>query len=52
MTPTTDVDDPPELPKEVVSAWATVLIDLHERDQREQSANTPPVTEDPSCPAT
>ena len=34
--PIPDVADEPKLPEEVVSAWASVLLDIYEQDHRQK----------------
>lgn len=52
--PTPDVADEPKLPEEVVSAWATVLLDIYERDHRQKCIDAPrnEVSEENEAPCT
>lgn len=49
--------DEQELPEDMVSAWATVVLDIHERDRREAAEQGVVVKnlskeESSSCPST
>ena len=49
-----DIDEQ-GLPEEVADAWATVFLDLWEKDQaaaKQAQANTQPDEREPSCPTT
>jgi hypothetical protein len=47
--------DEQELPEDMVSAWATVLLDIHERDRRDATPvaaqEIAPQPESSSCPS-
>lgn len=42
----------PEVPEEFASAWASVLLDIHEKTQSPAEPTTTPKTEDTTCPST
>ncbi len=53
MNPTlTEEPVEPEVPEEFASAWASVLLDIHDKSQTPAEPTTTPKTEEASCPST
>ena len=42
----------PEVPEEFASAWASVLLDIHEKSPSPAEPTTTPKTEEAQCPST